>query len=86
MCTVQPIKQIQSIQEKQPTINAQQPHTSSKQTSPQELILNICTWNIKRGLLKRELDIKDLLQKENIDILFLTETDIIIEEEEDYKI
>ena len=45
------------------------------------------TWNIMHGLVKRELEIIDLLHKENIDILFLTETDTtILEKEEDFKI
>ena len=46
----------------------------------------IATWNIKRGLVKRELEIKELLNKEKINILFLTETDIILCNTEDYKI
>ena len=35
--------------------------------------------------MKRELDVSQLLQIENIDILFLTETDVIIQNEEDFK-
>ena len=39
------------------------------------------------GLVKRELEIVKLLHEENIDILFLTETDTIeLEKEEDFKI
>ena len=37
--------------------------------------LNCATWNIKRGLVLREFEIKEILEKEKIDILFLTETD-----------
>ena len=48
--------------------------------------LKICTWNIKRGLVKRELEIKELLKREDIDIIFLTETDIKLSSEDDYKI
>ena len=33
------------------------------------------TWNIRRGLLTREAELKNLLIQENLDILFLTETD-----------
>ena len=33
------------------------------------------TWNIKRGLFKRENELKDMLSKENIDIMFVTESD-----------
>jgi hypothetical protein len=48
--------------------------------------LIICTWNIKRGLVKRELEIKELLKREDIDIIFLTETDIKLSSEDDYQI
>ena len=37
--------------------------------------IKIGTWNVRRGLLRRENEIKLLLQSENIDILYLTETD-----------
>ena len=30
----------------------------------------VATWNIKRGLVKRELEIKELLRNEEINILF----------------
>ena len=48
--------------------------------------LKIATRKIKRGLIKRELEIAQLLSDENIDILFLTESDIKIEDEAYYKI
>ena len=35
----------------------------------------IGTWNIRRGLVKRENEIVDLLRSEDIDVLILTETD-----------
>ena len=38
--------------------------------------LSIATWNVRRGLLKRENEILQLLLAENLNILFLTETDI----------
>ena len=46
----------------------------------------ICgTWNICRGLVTRENELTQLLDKENIDILFLIETDTSkIESENDY--
>ena len=46
----------------------------------------ICgTWNICRGLVTRENELIQLLDKEKIDILFLTETDTSkIESENDY--
>ena len=46
----------------------------------------VATWNIKRGLVKRELEIKELLKNEEINILFLTESDIILGKTDDYKI
>ena len=35
----------------------------------------IGTWNIRRGLIKRENEILEIITSQNIDILFLTETD-----------
>ena len=35
----------------------------------------IGTWNMRRGLIKRENEILDILTSQNIDVLFLTETD-----------
>ena len=32
-------------------------------------------WNIRKGLITRELELKLLLTTENVDIIFLTETD-----------
>ena len=44
-------------------------------------------WNIRRGLLKREHEIKDMLTSQKLDILFLVETDTnAILEEKDYKL
>ena len=57
--------------------------TSHKQ---EEKKLTVGTWNIRRGVLKRESEIIELLKQEKFDILFLTETDIIINDEEDLKI
>ena len=37
--------------------------------------LNIGSWNIKRGLVNREIELRDILKKEEFDILFLNETD-----------
>ena len=33
------------------------------------------TWNIHRGLITREMELKNFLCEENIDVVFLTETD-----------
>ena len=44
-------------------------------------------WNVRRGLVLREIEIKEILCKEDIDIFFLTETDTkTIICESDYKI
>ena len=44
-------------------------------------------WNIRRGLVKREHEITELLTSQKLDILFLVETDTkMIMEEKDYKI
>ena len=45
--------------------NHHKPHLTS---------LNWCCWNIRRGLLKRELEIMDLLKTQKLDLLFLVET------------
>ena len=37
--------------------------------------LTCAAWNINRGLIKRETEIKIMLKQEDISILFLTETD-----------
>ena len=37
--------------------------------------LNIGTWNVRRGLVRRENEINDLLRVHDVDIFFLTETD-----------
>ena len=37
--------------------------------------LKIGTWNVRRGLVKRENEITNLLLTEELDVLFLTETD-----------
>ena len=39
------------------------------------LEINIGSWNIRRGLQKRELEIIDLINTNDLTILFLVETD-----------
>ena len=63
-----------------------QKNPESKKIVKEDKQLKISTWNIKRGLLKRELEIKEFLKAEDLDILFLTETDTNIMSEADYKI
>jgi hypothetical protein len=48
--------------------------------------VKIGTWNVRRGLIKRENEITYLLQKEEVDILFITETDTKWHNVFDYKI
>ena len=50
-------------------------------------ILKVCSWNISRGLIKREQEIKELINKHELNITFLVEADNSeIEEEKDYKL
>ena len=49
-------------------------------------MIKIATWIIKRGIVKRELEIVELINKEDLDILFLTETDERLNNEEDFKL
>ena len=37
--------------------------------------MTCCSWNVKSGLIRRELEIRNLIENENIDVLFLNETD-----------
>jgi len=49
--------------------------------------LKICSWNIRRGLIKREVELKNILKAEKVNIMFLVETDItMLNGKEDYKI
>ena len=40
-----------------------------------ETTIKIGCWNIRRGLLRREKELEELLNRENIQIMFLVETD-----------
>ena len=60
------------------TIVTKTAQTNRKQNNTKTLEkrhLIIGTWNVRRGLVRRELEIIELLRKENLDVLFLTETD-----------
>ena len=49
--------------------------------------LKICSWNIQRGLIKRELEPKNILKAEKVNIMFLVKTDItLLNGKEDFKI
>ena len=51
------------------------PNKISKPKNRTDRNLKIGTWNICRGLITREHELQQLLKKESIDILFVTETD-----------
>ena len=58
-------------------------------TQPCEMhqLLKICSWNIRRGLIKRELELKDTLNSEKLNIMFLVEADTKLPNgKSDYKI
>ena len=44
-------------------------------TNQKKRNLNIATWNIRRGLITKENELILLLTTEDIDVIFLTETD-----------
>ena len=57
---------------------------NSIKTTP-NISLNICCWNVRRGLVKREMEIVNLVNSQNLDVLFLVETDSTqIMEQKDY--
>jgi len=57
------------------------------QPNDMEQQLKICSWNIRRGLIKRELELKNILNSEKVNIMFLVETDItMLNGKKEYKI
>ena len=57
----------------------------STKTLPKAKTKIVC-WNIRRGLVKREVEIKNMLKSLNLSLLFLVETDTFsIKEEADYQ-
>ena len=50
------------------------PTETEKEDSSSEKLIIVC-WNIRKGLVTRELELKHILKEENIDVIFLTETD-----------
>ncbi len=49
--------------------------------------LTIGCWNIRRGILTREMETREILKNEHLNVLFLVETDVILENGKDsYKI
>jgi hypothetical protein len=68
-------------------LNRHVPRTNQKANHNVNADLICCAWNVKAGLGKRELEIRNLLKTEKIDILFLNETDSVnIHKESDYNI
>lgn len=58
-----------------------------KRETRKQTRLTIGCWNIKRGLVMREEELKELLHKEKIDIMFLLKMDtVMMKGEEDYTI
>ena len=64
--------------------NQANPNHNKKVSKNKPKELTCCTWNIRRGLITREAELKNILQTNQIDIMFLTETDSIIKNENDY--
>ena len=49
--------------------------------------LNVCSWNIRRGLVIRESELKNIIHTNSLGLIFLVETDTYaINQEEDYQI
>ena len=51
-----------------------------------ECSLKFGTWNVRRGLIKREIEITQMLLDEELDVLFITETGTKIENEKDFQV
>ena len=65
-----PITSYLKPKKKPPEIDGKRSKATKKDTR-----LTIGCWNIRRGLLRREEEMKELLNKDKIDIMFLVETD-----------
>ena len=62
---------------------------SNSKCKPTKPLLNVRVgcWNIRKGLIKREQELKNLMQNQELNIMFLVETDtMMIQKSEDYKI
>ena len=63
------------------------PKTKSKDNDKQKKRnINVVTWNIRRGLITKENELTILLDSEDFDVIFLTETDTCVQNAKDYKI
>ncbi len=55
--------------------------------STKSVLIKICSWNIRRGLILREQELKSIIRSNNLNIVFLVETDTnAVSTESDYKI
>ena len=55
-------------------------------TNQKKRNLNIATWNIRRGLITKENELILLLTTEDIDVIFLTETDTNMQNAKDFHV
>ena len=61
--------------------------TAGNKTTKTQNKLTIGCWNIRRGLVRREKELEEILRKETVDVMFLVEADTSsINKEKDYTI
>ena len=61
--------------------------TQTRTTQNKQVQITVCSWNIRRGLLIREEELKALIKTKGIDVFFLVETDSnTVNDESDYQI
>ena len=68
------------------TINKKKQLNVPQTSEREKRQLKIGTWNVRRGLITRDIEIKELMKSENIDVMFLTETDTKQINAEKYKL
>ena len=67
--------------------NQSNQHTKNPRRGKIQKTVNVCSWNIRRGLLIREEELKDIIKTNNLDVIFLVETDTTsVSVENDYKL
>ena len=72
--------------EKQNSHNKNTQISNAETNKTKETCIRLGTWNVRRGLIRRENEIKALLQEEDLDLLFLTEADTKLINVANYKI
>ena len=61
--------------------------TQTRTIQNKQVQITVCSWNIRRGLLIREEELKALIKTKGIDVFFLVETDSnTVNDESDYQI